>query len=168
MKKIFIILFTIFGLALSACSSAGVQKQNKELLKEYSDIVEIKGKTKEEIFELSQQWIAKSFNSANDAIQYKSVDEGKVIIRGITQPSCDASVSKIECQGYSKAKIIYTLTIDIKDDKTRFKFENIAYANYINMPIDDPITSRLMKVSLKKIVSDFRVFTTNPTDNRDW
>ncbi|MFI7826212.1 DUF4468 domain-containing protein, partial [Acinetobacter baumannii] len=139
MKKVIFAAFLSYFLIVSC------QVQARTIYTaEYVKIFENLNSDKKQLFNQSKKWIANNFNSAQDVIQYQSLEEGQLIIRGIASPLCDLTVSKMQCNGYSQAKISFNLAIDLKDKRARLKFNNYGYAKFGNTPIDDPITYKLM------------------------
>jgi hypothetical protein len=84
------------------------------------DIKQLDGLTKGELYNKSIEWIAKSFVSANDVIQVKDQENGKIIAKCISYDNFDFGI---------KRHFSYTLTIDLKDGKVRTLFENIKPEN---------------------------------------
>lgn len=135
---------------------------------EHVRIVENLNGDKSNLFNNSKKWVANNFNSAQDAIQYESPEEGQLIIRGIASPLCDSTVSKMQCNGYSQAKIAFNLTIDLKDKRARLKFSNYGYARFGNTPIDDPITYKLMLNRFDSLSNDFEKTLSTSNNNDSW
>ncbi|MFG4722133.1 DUF4468 domain-containing protein, partial [Acinetobacter baumannii] len=114
MKKVIFAAFLSYFLIVSC------QVQARTIYTaEYVKIFENLNSDKKQLFNQSKKWIANNFNSAQDVIQYQSLEEGQLIIRGIASPLCDLTVSKMQCNGYSQAKISFNLAIDLKDKRAR-------------------------------------------------
>lgn len=107
-------------------------------------IYNVKGAKKAVIFEKSQQWIAENFGKAKEVIQYKNLDEGRIIAKGISsiQPRGDM---------YSRG-FYFTWVIDIKDERIRLEYKNISaysdggvvgvpYASGTKNDIDEKMTT---------------------------
>lgn len=123
---------------------------------EHTVIIEDLIGSKPQIFDLTKIWVSKNFKSANDVIQHLDKDQGKFILKGITSPLCDKSVGRLECSGYSSAKVSFTLMIDIQDHRVRLKFMEPGYALYNNSPLDDPITYRLVINRFNEVVDNYK------------
>jgi hypothetical protein len=85
----------------------------------FEKILAVPGKTREQIFEESKQWMAKTFRSSKAVIEYENKDAGKIIGNG--------SVERALTQDYFLRMghlVTFTLQQDIKDEKTRLFFTN--------------------------------------------
>ncbi|MDR8407097.1 DUF4468 domain-containing protein, partial [Acinetobacter baumannii] len=63
-----IIVATVISLGLVGCMTPMTSTQ--QAMPEISQVIEVPNKTKDQIFEDSKIWIAQSFKSANNVIQY--------------------------------------------------------------------------------------------------
>lgn len=114
MKTVLIIL-TMFMLT----SCAGMNPQLTKEQSERSYVVDSKGSQKDNHTK-ANLFIAKIFNSANNVIQMNSPESGTIVVKGITHcPTIKASIVN------RPADIEFTLTVNSKQDKVRFVFENI-------------------------------------------
>ncbi|MFG5002900.1 DUF4468 domain-containing protein [Acinetobacter baumannii] len=78
MKKVIFAAFLSYFLIVSC------QVQARTIYTaEYVKIFENLNSDKKQLFNQSKKWIANNFNSAQDVIQYQSLEEGQLIIRGI-------------------------------------------------------------------------------------
>ncbi len=118
MKK-YLVLGVISALAGSVNAETKEPKQN---LNEITEIVIVEGQNKEQLFEASKVWIAKSFKSANNVIQYADKNTGSIIGKGNFPYPCDGF---IDCNAFGKDVINFTIKIDTKDDKVRIIFSDI-------------------------------------------
>jgi len=134
---------------------------------EYIRVIENLKGDKNALFNDSKKWAANNFNSAQDVIQYESLSEGKLIIRAISSPVCDSTVGRLQCGGYSQAKISFNMTIDLKDNRARLKFGNFGYARFNNTPIDDATTYKLM-INRFNFISDSFEKALSSTSSDDW
>lgn len=113
MKKLNSIML-IFFFSLLSVSCTMLQPVPTPEAKVYN----IQGVKKAVIYEKSQQWIAENFGKAKEVIQYKNLDEGRIIAKGISniQPRGDM---------YSRG-FYFTWVIDIKDERIRVEYKNIS------------------------------------------
>jgi hypothetical protein len=107
--------FMIF-ICLIIISCGTLTPHNRENKLQYFE--DLSGMKKEIIYDKANQWIAKTFNSANSVIQYQNKKAGKMICKGVG--------TFYETLAYRKFN--FTLTIDIKDNKMRLTFENFSNA----------------------------------------
>lgn len=85
------------------------QQQSLDKIKEFSDL------KKDELYKRSLNWVARTYNSANDVIQLKDPEAGQLICNGV------GSITVFLYTGYFR----YTMIIDLKDSKIRIRYENI-------------------------------------------
>lgn len=111
---------SIFIMLVISSMSAFAQKQdvkfpiNTETGKIYfSDVVEVKDKSKDDLFISANTWFANTFNSSKDVIQYSDKDKGIIIGKGLIEARW----------GY----INFTFTVKIKDNKYKYEVDNIFY-----------------------------------------
>jgi hypothetical protein len=102
MKKLFIFAI-LFSLAWTPATIDQLQ---------FKEVIELPGVKKEQIFNKTMQWIAENFKSAKTVIQYKDAKEGKIICQMITTANTTFLTYDFQT----------TMTIDIKDDKSRFTY----------------------------------------------
>lgn len=87
------------------------------------EMVELSGQTKEQIFDKSKIWISKSFQSANNVIQYQNKSTGQIIGKGTIPFPCEGF---IECGAFGQDRVNFTIQIDTKDNKARISFSDIS------------------------------------------
>ena len=102
------LMYCIIALLLAAgCATAPIE------LRQSQQVVDLPGMSKEQIFNRSNQWIAESFGSANAVIQYKDLEEGKIIGKIITTTS----------QFMTTYNFNTTMSIDVKDGRAMLSFQ---------------------------------------------
>jgi hypothetical protein len=114
MRKI-IGLFIISIMFLGCASSPTLKPNNTEII----NILET-GKSKNEVFDLSMRWIAKSFTSSKEVIQYTDKDLGIINGKGTLQMRGGLSL---------EVTVFFSLVIDIKENKTRLSYKPISFSN---------------------------------------
>lgn len=114
--KVVVLMLTMF--ILTSCASMNPQLTPEQSQRSY--VVDTKGSQKDNHTK-SNLFIAKIFNSANNVIQMNNPESGTLVVKGITHcPTIKASVLN------DPADISFTLTVNSKQDKVRFLFENIS------------------------------------------
>lgn len=112
MKKLMII---VVMLGLVGC--AGLDRA-PDADKPIEFVLDVPGKTKDQLFSASKSWIAETFVSAKSVIDDADKDSGRIIAKGRIKHPC---VKGFACGG----KLIgFTLRIDTKDGKLRTTFTN--------------------------------------------
>lgn len=81
------------------------------------EVVEIENMDKGHIYNKVLEWLVINYKSANDVIQLKDKEVGKVIVKG------NFSTSMYMKQGWVR----HTLILDIKDNKYRYTYSNLSY-----------------------------------------
>ena len=160
-------IHSVVAIIISIATSFSIQAKTV-YVDEHTKILEGLDGDKIKLFGDSKKWAANNFNSAKDVIQYESLDEGKLIIRAVSSPLCDSTVGRLQCGGYSQAKISFNITIDLKDNRARLKFGNLGYANFGDTPIDDPITYKLMINRFEFISDNFKKTISTATTDDNW
>jgi len=79
----------------------------------YSQIVKVDSANKSEIFNRAIDWTSLNYKSANDVIQLKDIDRGKIIIKGIFE--------------LDRKTWQHTIIIEVKDGRCRIKTTNLIY-----------------------------------------
>lgn len=109
MNKLYLLLTVII---LSSCASTS--KTDPILLnKPFTYVYEFK-LSKNQIYDKSLVWFAEQFVSSNDVIQLKDKPNGKIIGRGAGEFTYTMF----------PRKYLYSVKIDIKDNKARLVFDN--------------------------------------------
>lgn len=113
MKKILLMCFFVFS---------GQSNAAKEPLREVVDVVELPNMSQKQIFDASKIWMAQSFKSANDVVQYEDVSTGTIIGKGNMQYPCKGTWN---CLANVDNRVFFTLKIDTKDNKARLTFNDL-------------------------------------------
>jgi len=109
-KALFIVTgISILNLIFISCASMmEMQSDMREIT-----IVENNNLTKDEAFDKTMRWIASYYNSANNVIQLSDKENGTIIINAAHRVS--------RAGGLVSYPLSYTMTIDIKENRIRFK-----------------------------------------------
>ena len=108
LKKLFVV--TILLVMLTSCATMEPISKNDLIVVK---VVE-KVYSKEKLFSLTNEWLARTFVSSKDVIDYKNEEEGKIICKGYLP---------INYTGLGNAYLRLILTIDVKDNKVRMVYE---------------------------------------------
>lgn len=106
MKKILLFLFAL-PLLLNA--------------QDVSKVVTAENKSADELFTLSREWFAKSFNSANDVIQLEDEENKKLIGKGSVRSDFIANNIAVPVW------LNFTITVQTKDGRYKYDIEDATY-----------------------------------------
>lgn len=112
-------LLLVAILFLTGCASVTSTVLTENNTK-YQQIIEVPGQGKDVIYERSRVWIAQTFKSAKDVIQYESKDEGVIIIKGAVHNPFSGAMAFAP-----NIYLTFTMKEDIKDGRARATFDNI-------------------------------------------
>lgn len=129
MKKLsLIITFLVFCAAANAqvkkdTVGLNIPVSNTQVI--YTGVVDVPGKTKDELFRNAQQWFINAFPSQKDVIQDKDNENGIVYGRIVLYFSSGVGLGvKVNFADH------LTVKIECKDGKYRYAFYNMAISNY--------------------------------------
>ena len=117
MKKACCFIFVMF-FAILGC--AGMQARPSENLEK---IVEIPGFTKNQIFDQTKIYIAENFKSAKAVLEYENKETGTIIGNGRIPFPTGGGIEAVALKEWTAP---FTLRIDIKEERFRCTFTNIA------------------------------------------
>lgn len=175
MKKLLIAGLCGFGLVVSGCMTMPTPTDKK--MDDLIEIIDVPNKTKVQIFEDSRIWIAQSFKSANNVIQYADKDTGSIVGKGNIAYPCDGFV---DCGAFGKDKINFTIKIDSKDNKARVTISDITRTNltYVQggynanigkeLPINLVEHQQKITMKLKDVVGQYKTAITSSNTNQNW
>lgn len=116
--------------------------------------------SKDEIYTNTLSWLAENFVDSKSVIQLKDKENGKIIVKGMTD-FLNMGVASIPTR--------FTMIIDIKDEKARVEYKNWIgmWGEYRNRP--NPITTleNANKVKQKLINLDTQLKTYILSGNKD-
>lgn len=114
MKNLITLTGLLFSVILNGCVSlpTATDKQIQPITK----VVDVNGKSKDQLYDESKIWIAKNFKSANSVIQYENKTDGKILGKGAIPFPCEGF---IDCSAFGKDKVNFTIQIETKDNKAR-------------------------------------------------
>ena len=126
MRKIYILIMALF-------ISNGILAQDKLLgilpLKDgkvtYSDVIQIQGVSKDEMYKRAKHWFIDTFNSGKDVIQLDDKENGEVIGKG-----CFKVLWMVSFYSTQSINVWKTIKIQIKDDRFRYEISDFKMKNY--------------------------------------
>ena len=126
MKKIFVLIIVLF-------ISHELVAQDKLLgilpLKEgkvtYSDVVQLQGVTKEEMYNRVKLWFIETYNSSKDVIQLDDKEHGEIIGKG-----CFRAKWNFRFYTVLSMNVWKTIKIQFKDDSFRYEITDFRLNNY--------------------------------------
>jgi len=169
-----IIAATVISLGLVGCMTPMTSTQ--QAMPEISQVIEVPNKTKDQIFEDSKIWIAQSFKSANNVIQYSDKSTGSIIGKGNIPYPCDGF---IDCGAFGNDKVNFTIKIDTKENKARVTINDVTRTNltYVqgainNIGKDVPITivqhQQKIAVKLNNVIEQYKTAITSKQTSENW
>ena len=125
MKNILILIITLF-------ISNSIMAQDKLLgilpLKEgkvtYTDVVQLQGVTKEEMYNRVKHWFIDTYNSSNDVIQFDDKEHGEIIGKG-----CFRTVWNLRFYTSQSMNVWKTIKIQFKNDSFRYEITDFKLNN---------------------------------------
>ena len=121
MKKLLLISFLVFPSLLFS--------------QEYSEVIQVEGKTAEELYNSAHEWMAIVFNSANDVIQLEDPVNKKLIAKGVKTIDHVANGVSVPLTMY------FTLITEFKDGRYRYQI----YPTQFKSGVDIEYTYELLK-----------------------
>ena len=173
MKRI--LMLGVLGLGLVGCITIPTPTDKK--MEDVVEVIDVPNKTKDQIFEGSKIWIAQSFKSANNVIQYADKETGSIIGKGSIKYPC---VGFTDCGAFGNDNVNFTIKIDSKDNKARVNISDVTRTNLtyvqggfnVNIGKEVPINivehQQKISIKLKDVVSQYKTSITSNDLNKDW
>lgn len=174
MKKLLVAGVLGFSLILGGCVS--MPTPTDKPMESVVEVVEVQGQKKDQLFESSKVWIAKSFKSANSVIQYQDQTTGTIIGKGNIQFPCEGF---IDCGAFGKDRVNFTIQIDTKDDRARVSIYDITITNltYVqggvnNIGQERPVSilehQQRIQAKLKGLIQQYKSEIVTQKASSDW
>lgn len=114
MKRITVIAtaFLLISLFLIGCATPAATLEQESSLER---VVEFSGMSQDEIYQSAEDWIARSFRSANDVVQLRDPENGRLVGQGTGS----------EVIAFYNRYFDYTMIIDIREGRMRVQYENV-------------------------------------------
>lgn len=117
----FVLFFMM--LLLAGCMSMKTSDMTMVENASHQEIIEVANKSKQQLFEKSKQWIALSFKSAKNVIEYENIAEGKIIGNGTSTVVFNTESAMIGKMSYPIV-IPFVMIEDIKEERARIVFKS--------------------------------------------
>lgn len=128
MKELFLV-----GLFLSLSQLTYSQKQTIDpdtKLITYTEVVEVAGVSKDELYLRANTWLSRAFKSAKAVIDVQDKEAGKIIAKGNI-----SAIIKTPLVGKQEAGTInITITLQTKDGKYKYTVDNLQHSKPIGTP----------------------------------
>jgi len=116
MKRVIMLTVVILSAIFTSCVTSEALPDSEN---NYSVVIETVGLNKERLFLLANDWMVSSFRSAEAVIEYSDSESG-IIIGNAT--------GNVYVGGIGKASVRFKITIEVKDEKSRIKLENMRFS----------------------------------------
>ena len=160
MKRIISLTLPAVILAMLACVQTILPSEQLQI----QEVIEV-NQPQDTLYVRAMDWLAKTFRSSKKVIQYEDKVAGRIVGKGIMKVTY--------VKGFGSLDTWFTLTLEIKDNKTRVTISDISIASYVIMGEripESPITTQkqLDKVNLKaqKLISSLKNALGKPAE--DW
>ncbi|MBK9793080.1 MAG: DUF4468 domain-containing protein [Sphingobacteriales bacterium] len=155
MRRLIILLqITLFSNSLF-CQTLQIDSITKKGY--YEKVITTKG-TKDQLYTQAKAWVFKTFKSGNAVIQDNDKEAGRIYGEAITNDLVFNNTGYKIKAGYFK----YSITILVKDDKTKITLDNITFVSTGNMggvrsgaDIADEFPSNWMGAKTKMFVKNW-------------
>jgi len=133
-------LVALVSLILIVTACKGTQRATPEKLAPEEEIVQ-HPLSKNEAYTRAYRWAAENYASANEVVQMEDKESGTLVMKG----AYERSVANVP----GKSGIfLYTLTLDIRDEKMRLTFDPQGWADYrtSNNDVDNAVEHFRMNI----------------------
>lgn len=164
MKK----FFSTWLLCMSSCILSGCVSTKPIEPIHSTEIVNIPGATKNEIFNRSREFFTTYFVSGESVVDYENKDAGTIIGKGIAD---NGSLMKI-----IPFRINFKIKVDTKDQKMRITGDLIKYTEYnqqysLGYTTSTYITPEREKnaiITIKKVMTDLKAYVLRNKEDSNW
>lgn len=106
-------LYTLAFIILLSPAFAQVEVTSNEIPK-FQGVVSAPGQTADQLYNSLREWVALSYNSAQNVLQMDDAVAGKIVVKGIHTYNFNLKGANVPNQ------FDYTLLIELKDDRFRY------------------------------------------------
>jgi len=149
-------------IALTSCASMPIAPTEDRSMQKTHEI----NLTKNEIYDMSLEWMARTFFDNKEVIELKDKDNGKIIGKGITmfRGKIGWFSANIPCR--------FTLLVEAKDNKYRTTYNNFVGLYGENQTRPEPLEQQAyvdaVKEKLALIDDSLYKYLSKPKSNTDW
>lgn len=133
MRKVLLIILIALSKISYAQISLPIDSATNKV--SYSEVIQVDGVSKDELFTRARTWCAKTFTSNKDALQMDDRQAGRLIANGSSIQRFQYTITSIDFW------LKYSLSIAVKDGKYRYEVTNIytrdKIQNGYNLSLDD-------------------------------
>ena len=161
-KSMYYFVGILSVVALASCASAPIAPIEDRSMQKVHDI----DLTKDEIYDLSLEWMARTFFDTKEVIELKDKDNGKIIGKGITffRGKIGWFSANIPCR--------FTLILEAKDNKYRATYNNFVglYGENYSRPelLEQKAYVDAVIAKLALIDEDLYSYLKKSKSNADW
>lgn len=163
MNKIMCYFICVFSvIAFASCASAPIAPMEDRSMQKVHDI----DLTKNEIYDLSLEWMARTFFDSKEVIELKDKENGKIIGKGITsfRGKTGWFSANTPCR--------FTLIVEAKDNKYRTTYTNFVGLWGENQSRLEPVSEKAyvdtVKAKLAVIDDDLYGYLKKSKSKTDW
>lgn len=110
--KIFLILMLFPFIGLSQTVEI---KKDSSGIHTYQEVIEVEGKSKEQIYDAIKYWVATTVGARNIEIRFDDFESGRIIC-------------KVDMRRNNNNRFLFVLILDIKDEKYRITVRNYVFS----------------------------------------
>jgi hypothetical protein len=115
MKNIIVLTFLLFS--INIVNSQEISRENEASQFKSVQVIKVENLNKNQLFDKATEWIALTYNSAQDVIQYSNKESGKIICKGAFPTNLFLKSGSIN----------HTLTLEFKDGRYKQTYSNFSY-----------------------------------------
>ncbi|MCK4231598.1 DUF4468 domain-containing protein [candidate division WOR-3 bacterium] len=142
------------------------------------DVIEIEGKSQDELYVSCMKWMTKTFKSSKEVIQYQDKEAGTIVGKGYT-----IATDSLFIKDANKANLIdaifggpaeiakpylwFTMTLETKDGRVRITFDQIGWTHYLSAEPSNIETVKWFNAArpnFEPILEDLEAFLKQPEE----
>ncbi len=134
------LLLSVIAFIVVGCSSLDYTKVSPEK-SDVARVVDVPGIDKAALYDRASMWVASTFVSAQDVVQNKNKEAGRIMGRGIVTIYIAGGLTQVPFN------YRYAIRIDVKDNKARIQFNDYRHVQYQTQPeyayLSTPIIAKM-------------------------
>lgn len=123
----FLMYIFAFGLGTALKAQPAIPKDSVSGNYSYQDVIKVDSVSKEQLYKRAKAWVLKSLKSSDNILELDD-KEFNAITSGGTIPLTRIGTSGFMSYVYDDAKLTFKATIQFKDGKVRYTFDNFSYS----------------------------------------